>query len=194
MRPPPNHTSTFTNHMSSSFPGLDTDSRLLQQRERRTSRSRRPPPPPSLRSPTPPLAPSIRGASPRPAPRQKPCPPSTRGWPPPQVTPLDHRDVLTRQMSHDSLLPLHQHSSLLSINVSTRRCSVLHMVPYLHSDNSRWRHPRGQPSAPLYAEQHPSSPAGLRPQDASVHTQGGAWVPMIPSFILRSTVSFFLSE
>lgn len=156
-----------------------------QQRERRNSRSRRPPPPPSLRSPTPPLAPSILRASPRPAPRQKPCPPSTRGWPPPQVTPPLPRPQRCPKQTDVSprLLPLHQHGSLLSINVSTRRCSVLHMVPYLHSDNSRWRHPRGQPSAPLHAEQHPSSPAGLRPQDASVHTQGGAWVPMIPSFI-----------
>lgn len=60
--------------------------------------------------------------------------------------------------------------------MSTRRCSVLYVVPYIHSDDSRRLHARGRPAASLHEEQHPGHAHLLHPQDAGVHTQRGAWV------------------
>lgn len=63
--------------------------------------------------------------------------------------------------------------------MSTRRCSVIYVVPYIHSDNGRRLHSRGRTAAPLYEEQHSSPTSVLHPPDASLHPQRGAWVSMI---------------
>lgn len=62
------------------------------------------------------------------------------------------------------------------VYMSTRRCSVLYVVPYIHSDDSWRRHSRGRPAASLYEEQHPGHAHFLHTQDAGVHTQRGARV------------------
>lgn len=60
-----------------------------------------------------------------------------------------------------------------------RRCSVLYVVPYVHSDNS-WRlHSRRRTAAYLYEEQHSSPTSLLQPPDASLFSQRGAWVTTI---------------
>lgn len=62
------------------------------------------------------------------------------------------------------------------VYMSTRRCSVLYVVPYIHSDDSRQLHSRGRPAASLYEEQRPGHAHLLHTQDAGLHTQRGAWV------------------
>lgn len=80
------------------------------------------------------------------------------------------------------------HLSLCSIYVSTRRCSVIYLVPYIHSDNSRRLHSRGRAAAVLYEEQCTSPSSVLHPPDASLHPQRGAWVIMIS--VLRFLETF----
>lgn len=58
--------------------------------------------------------------------------------------------------------------------MSTRRCSVIYLVPYIHSDNSRRSRSRGRAAAVLYEEQRSRTPSIFCPQDASL--QGGARV------------------
>lgn len=155
-----------------------------QQRERRISRWRRPPPPPRRLARTPPLAPSTLWVSPRPAPRQKLCPRSTPESPPQQVR-CSHKHThaqtspKNKHLTACVRLHMHQHTLPVSTYVSTRRCSVIYVVPYIHSDDSRRLHSRGRPAASLYEEQHASPTSVLHPPDASLHPQRGAWVMMI---------------
>lgn len=53
-------------------------------------------------------------------------------------------------------------------SVFTRRRSVIYLVPYIHSDNSRRRHAGDGTAAVLYEEQRPRPSPVLHPQDAGV--------------------------
>lgn len=60
--------------------------------------------------------------------------------------------------------------------MSARRCSVIYLVPYIHSDHSGRLRSRGWAAAVLHEEQRSRPAAVLRPQDAGVRPQGGARV------------------
>jgi len=72
---------------------------------------------------------------------------------------------------------LSQHILFVSIYVSTRRCSVIYLVPYIHSDNGQRLHSRGRTAAVLYEGQSSTPTTILHPADACL--QRGAWVIMI---------------
>lgn len=72
----------------------------------------------------------------------------------------------------------------VSIYVSARRCSVIYLVPYIHSDNSGGLHSRGRAAAVLYAEQRSSATSVLCPSNANVLPQGRARVNMWICFTL----------
>lgn len=110
----------------------------LQQRERRNSRSRRPPPPPHLQNPTHPLDPSTLWASPQSAPRQKPCPPSTPGWPPPQVTPTEMSWINRCLTTRSSSAPTHFSS--------VHKCVYQALFSLIHGPlHTQWQQPGALP-------------------------------------------------
>lgn len=73
--------------------------------------------------------------------------------------------------------------------MSTRRCSVIYLVPYIHSDNSRRSRSRGRAAAVLYEEQRSRTPSIFCPQDASL--QGGAWV--ITKLLIIAVLKYILN-
>lgn len=77
--------------------------------------------------------------------------------------------------------------------MSTRRCSVIYLVPYIHSDNSRRGRSRGRAAAVLYEEQRSGTPSIFCPQDASLHPQGGARVitKLLIIAALKYIINFF---
>lgn len=73
----------------------------------------------------------------------------------------------------------------LSTYVSTRSCSVIYLVPYIHSDNSRRFHSRSRTAAVLYEEQRSSPSPALHPPDAGLHPQRRTWVSVLVLIIHR---------
>lgn len=125
----------------------------LQQRERRTSHSRRLPPPPRIQNPTPPLDPSTLWASPRSAPQQKPCPPSTPGGHPPQVTPTE--------MSWINRCLATPHSSAPTHFSSAHKCVYQALFSLIHGPlHTQWQ----QPGAPLQRSASSFLVCGTAPQ------------------------------
>lgn len=62
------------------------------------------------------------------------------------------------------------------MSVCARSCSVIYLVPYIHSDNLRWQPTRDRIPAFLHERRTPSTRLLLRPQDASLPASGWAWV------------------
>lgn len=76
--------------------------------------------------------------------------------------------------------------------MSTRRCSVIYLVPYIHSDNSRRRRYRGRTAAVLYEEQCSSPTSILHPPNACL--QRGARVIMITMISVLKYIFNFVVE
>lgn len=125
----------------------------LQQSERRTSHSRRPPPPPRIQNPTPPHDPSTLWASLRSAPQQKPCPPSTPGGRPPQVTPTEMFWINRCLTTPHSSAPTHFSSA--------HKCVYQALFSLIHGPlHTQWQ----QPGAPLQRLASSFPVCGIAPQ------------------------------
>jgi hypothetical protein len=76
----------------------------------------------------------------------------------------------------NSSVPIHLSLSVYVLRVCARRCSVIYLVPYVHSDNVRRHSSRGRTAAALHAQRCTRAPSLLHPSTTSLRPQGRAWV------------------
>lgn len=76
----------------------------------------------------------------------------------------------------NSSVPIHLSLSVYVLRVCARRCSVIYLVPYVHSDNVRRHSSRGRTAAALHAQRCTRAPSLLHPSTASLRPQGRARV------------------